>query len=110
MMAARQATWCMASSKPPTFSDGSSPDQSFYELFFTTIDLTDFGYAPGASINGFDIRGANVPSSPDNAALDVVGVGILNVVPEPSAIWLLLIGAPGVFLFGKATRANHRRA
>lgn len=65
------------------------PKSAGYFLWFTTQDLSDFGFAPGESITGFDLRGV-----PGEGGLDTVMAG--NLVPEPGSAALLAVGILGL--------------
>jgi hypothetical protein len=59
-----------------------------FDLFAATIDMSDFGFAPGESITSFKIRGVNES--------DPIVIGNLNVVPIPHTILLLATGLIGL--------------
>ena len=73
------------------FTDGGALEGAAFEVWFNLVELSDFGFAPSASITGLNIRGTNNPAN-DTAALDVVAVTNLNVVPDPSSLTLLVLG------------------
>jgi hypothetical protein len=59
-----------------------------FDLFAATIDMSDFGFAPGESITSFKIRGVNES--------DPIVIGNLNEVPIPHTILLLATGLIGL--------------
>jgi hypothetical protein len=59
-----------------------------FALFAATIDLSDFGFAPGESIESLKIRGVNQS--------DPIVIGNLNAVPIPHTIFLLATGLIGL--------------
>jgi hypothetical protein len=59
-----------------------------FDLFAATIDMSDFGFAPGESITSFLIRGVSES--------DPIVIGNLNAVPIPPTILLLATGLIGL--------------
>jgi hypothetical protein len=66
-----------------------------FDLFAATVDMSDFGFAPGASITSLRIRGVDQS--------DPIVIGNLNV-PEPSSALLLAFGIAGLALHSRAQR------
>lgn len=64
-----------------------------FDLYAATVDMSDFGFAPGASITSLKIRGVEQS--------DPIVIGNLNV-PEPSSALLLGFGIAGLTLRGRA--------
>lgn len=60
------------------WTDGGPLESDAYYLWYAVIDLTDYGYAPGESLTGLNVRGPAVPDWPDTVGLDVVTVASLN--------------------------------
>lgn len=65
------------------------PKSAGYSLWFTKQDLSDFGYAPGESISGLELRG------PAGGGLDAVMAGNLSI-PEPGSCAMLGAGILGL--------------
>jgi len=74
------------------------PKSAGYSLWFTKQDLSDFGFAPGESISGLDLRGAT-----GGGGLDAVLAGNL-VIPEPGTSALLGAGILGLALARRRRR------
>jgi hypothetical protein len=77
------------------------PKQAGYFLWFTTQDLTDFGFAAGASITAFDLRGLAGAGS----GLDAAVAGNLNL-PEPGIDVLLETGMLGLVALARIRRRS----
>ncbi|RIL07556.1 MAG: hypothetical protein DCC71_02735 [Proteobacteria bacterium] len=73
-----------------------------YALWSVTLDLGDLGVAPGASVEGFDLRGSG------DGGFDAAIAGSLNV-PEPSSLLLLEASIGSVAAF-RGSAARRRRA
>jgi len=73
-----------------TISDPEARQVGYF-LWYAKEDLTDFGFAPGASITGLEIRG------PVGGGLDTAVAGNLNL-PEPGTDTLLPAGILGLAL------------
>lgn len=67
---------------------GGAPEASVYELWYTLVDLSDYGYLEGEFVPRIHVWTPDTPAEPLTAGLDVVAVLKLN-----GAAWANLGGA-----------------